>query len=394
MPTFNRVEALKNLLFFIDNHNVDWTIIILDSSSDENKILNKNTVNSLKNNIKYIDLSCETPPLEKFRFATTLVDTKYSAFCADDDVVIPYFINKLIIFLEKNSSYSVAQGWSFSFSSKHEVTNKGNIQNIFTFYQFIYDSMSYEDNNPGDRVYNLLTKYQALSYGVHRADTLKRAWAATENMQTPLLRELVACVLAVVEGKVARLNYPHYGRCSDESYSYDNSHPIQVLLHSSEFLFNDFNRMRECVINELAAKNSENLAAEVRLCDLAYLRYLTDYCLQPEILDNIKNYYHSKYTRSQILHKCYDILVEYNKKTSLFFPFLKNIKGFIKSNIIRIPFFVKYIPEELISIINSDKNNVKFIIFRNFRLGLTRMGLSRKDRSMLFDSLSSYPSKN
>lgn len=121
IPTRNRPNRLRRLLDYYDKYGKGFNIIIADSSSNDNKKLNKKSVLIFSNlDIHYIDkYPSKIEASHKINNALNYVNTKYSVLCADDDFIIPNGINKSVDFLEKNSDFSVAQGKFIAFSIKN-----------------------------------------------------------------------------------------------------------------------------------------------------------------------------------------------------------------------------------------------------------------------------------
>jgi glycosyltransferase domain-containing protein len=121
IPTRNRPNRLRRLLDYYDKYGKGFNIIIADSSSNDNKKLNKKSVLIFSNlDIHYIDkYPSKIESSHKINNALNYVNTKYSVLCADDDFIIPNGINKSVDFLEKNSDFSVAQGKFIAFSIKN-----------------------------------------------------------------------------------------------------------------------------------------------------------------------------------------------------------------------------------------------------------------------------------
>jgi len=120
--TYNRPNRLKRLIDYYSGYNVDYNIIIADSSSTENKVLNKETISSFPNlKILHLDVySDKINPLHKLVDAIKYTKTKYCLFGADDDFITPNGINQSVDFLENNQDFTVAHGHYISFYSKNK----------------------------------------------------------------------------------------------------------------------------------------------------------------------------------------------------------------------------------------------------------------------------------
>ena len=121
IPTYNRPNRLRRLLDYYNKYGKNFNIIVADSSSNENKKLNKKSVLIFSNlSIIYLDnYSSKINTFYKIPDASNHVDTKYSVLCADDDFITADGIYKSVDFLEKNSDFSVVQGKFIAFSIKN-----------------------------------------------------------------------------------------------------------------------------------------------------------------------------------------------------------------------------------------------------------------------------------
>ena len=96
IPTYNRPNHLRRLLDYYNKYGKNFKIIVADSSSNENKKLNKKSVLIFSNlNIFYLgSYSSKINAYYKISDALNHVNIKYSVLCADDDFIIPNGINQ------------------------------------------------------------------------------------------------------------------------------------------------------------------------------------------------------------------------------------------------------------------------------------------------------------
>src|SRR3989344_5702184 len=96
IPTFNRPQFLKRILDYYNSYNVDFNIIIVDSSNQKNKKINKRSISLYPHlKIKYFDkISGNMNFHIKFGDMVKYAKSKYCVFCPDDDFIIPNGINE------------------------------------------------------------------------------------------------------------------------------------------------------------------------------------------------------------------------------------------------------------------------------------------------------------
>ena len=194
IPTFNRSEHLKRLLNYYDKTlNVDF--LILDSSDAKVQENNRLFTNGLKGRYQYLQFKPYIEPKQKVMLGLKSVRTKYCAFCADDDLVIPTVLNDAIDFLRKNSDFICVDG---GYLSIHRQKN-------FLKVDIEYSKRGNDLDNSCARVFRLLNNYESLFYGVFRADELKRIISSFGEIKELHYLELFQSVATVLLGKTHRL---------------------------------------------------------------------------------------------------------------------------------------------------------------------------------------------
>lgn len=205
IPTYNRPNHLRRTLDYYQGDKDYFKIIVADSSSDENKIINKEIISSFPNlDILYLsDYSPEINPFFKFADALNYVKSKYCLFCGDDDFVTSDGINQSVNFLENNPDFTVVHGHYITFYLKSQK-NKGK--------QFRwrsgYSSESITSPDPKLRLTEHLSKYSiATFYGVHKTDFLKMIFKETTKFTNDgRFSELLHSMLTLIYGKMKRLD--------------------------------------------------------------------------------------------------------------------------------------------------------------------------------------------
>ncbi len=118
IPTYNRNYYLSRCLWY-HSHFPFGEIIVADSSPEDKKAINRDTVRKLVEergvNIQYL----EYPPeieiyggdiIRKWGDAVQYVETEYSQICTDKEFLIPMTLCKCIEFLDEHNDYDMAAG--------------------------------------------------------------------------------------------------------------------------------------------------------------------------------------------------------------------------------------------------------------------------------------------
>lgn len=118
IPTYNRNFYLSRCLWY-HAHFPFAEIIVADSSPEEKKVVNRETVEKIREkfgaNITYLEYEPETEKYggdiyRKWGDAVQHVETEYSQICTDKEFLIPTTLCECIWFLDKNPDYNVVEG--------------------------------------------------------------------------------------------------------------------------------------------------------------------------------------------------------------------------------------------------------------------------------------------
>ena len=118
IPTYNRNYYLSRCLWY-HAHFPFGEIIVADSSPEEKKVVNRETVQKIREmfgaNIRYLEYEPETEKYggdiaRKWGDAVQHVETEYSQIVTDKEFLIPTTANKCIEYLEQHHDYSGSIG--------------------------------------------------------------------------------------------------------------------------------------------------------------------------------------------------------------------------------------------------------------------------------------------
>jgi glycosyltransferase domain-containing protein len=205
IPTYNRSNYLRRILNYYNEHGGNSNIIVADSSSDENKKLNKKGISSLSNLtlLHLSDYPTSISASHKVDDALNYVNTKYCVFCADDDFITPNGIKQSVDFLEKNPDFTVAHGYYISFCLKADKREK---QKFCWKRGYQYESITFPEAK--SRLFSHFSNYYAATfYAVHRTDFLKMIFKETIKFTDDVrFGELLPSMLTLIHGKMKRLD--------------------------------------------------------------------------------------------------------------------------------------------------------------------------------------------
>ncbi|MBN2638847.1 MAG: TIGR00180 family glycosyltransferase [Bacteroidales bacterium] len=200
ITTYNRYQYLLRLLNYYRNFGFPFSIIILDSSSDDISIHSDEFQRLFDHQrIIYKKYDSKIFIAEKIAKGIEDVSTPFSCLCADDDFILPIGIDKCVDFLEMNPDYSLAQG-------KFIVHWKGLFTNKFYWAVGYPNDHSVQNKDPLERFESHLLDYEVTFYAVHRTEVLKSIWKETStNFRDWGLHEIFPSSLSMLMGKKAVL---------------------------------------------------------------------------------------------------------------------------------------------------------------------------------------------
>lgn len=272
IPTYNRPEYLRRILSYYNEYAGNYKIIVADSSSDENKKVNKEIISSFSNlDILYLsDYSSKINQYHKLADAVNYANGKYCIQTGDDDFITQNGINQSIDFLEKNPDFTVAHGYHISFYLK---TDKKGKQPFCWTPIYSHESITLPD--PVSRLNEHLAKYSLPTlYAVHRTDFLKMVFKETLKFTDDVrFGELLPSMLTLIYGKM---------KCLDVLYCVRENTP-RSLGETSENL-KDFIRVgtydekyakfRDCLAAHLSKKSQLDVEESKKVIDEAMAAYM------------------------------------------------------------------------------------------------------------------------
>jgi len=272
IPTINRIYFLKRILNYYNSFKENFKIIIGDSSTDENKSINKKNISTFSNlDILYLDhYSSKINSHHKFADMINYADKKYCVFCADDDFIIPNGINQSVTFLEKNSDFSVAQGKFLGFSVKNN-DKKGTKQ---FYWMSIYTNESIIFSDPKDRMYEHLSNYTLPTiYAVHRTALLKMAYKELLDSKVDPMQfgELLTSMFDLIYGKKESLDVLYSARQLASRVAYWPS--LLEYMKAGKY-DEEYTKFKNCLARYLNKKSQLSIDESKKVIDEAMSIYL------------------------------------------------------------------------------------------------------------------------
>lgn len=275
IPTINRVNFLKRILNYYNNFEEDFKIIIGDSSTKENKLINKKNMLAFSNlDILYLDhYSSKINSHHKFADMVNYVDREYCVFCADDDFIIPNGINQSVTFLEKNSDFSVAQGRYIGFSVKNN--DKKGTKQFYWISRYTNESIIFSD--PKDRMYEHLSNYTLPTvFAVHRTELLKMVYKELLNSKVDPMQfgEFLPSILDLIYGKKKSLDMLYGVRQLNSKVA---DWPSLLECMKAGKYDEEYIKFKNCLAKHLTKKSQLSIDESKKVIDEAMSKYLKKY---------------------------------------------------------------------------------------------------------------------
>jgi len=288
IPTYNRHACLKRILSYYHQYGKDLPVLIADSSSEENKKLNRETVSSFNEScFSYTDkYDPNTTPHHKIADALQQVSTKYCVLCADDDFITLNGIKLSVDFLEHNPDFTVAHGRYISFRLEGDGEDKRFCWRNTYLPPVIKPSfkpastLNHVGMGPSiifpgalERFhYHMSNYYIPTFYAVHRTDLLKYIWEETlKNTCDYRFGELLPSMLTLIHGKMKCLDVLYGAR---DASSVRTFHLRPLKDYTAAEYNEEYAKFKACLAMRLSAESGLDKEASVKIIDDAMAAYM------------------------------------------------------------------------------------------------------------------------
>jgi len=271
IPTYNRPAYLKRILSYYHRYGSNLPILIADSSTDENKKLNRETIASFHDScFSYIDkYHPSTNPLHKILDALQQVSTEYCVLCADDDFVTPSGIHEAAAFLDINPDFTIAHGYYLGFQLE---IGPGSEPQFCWNQRYPYQSIIHLE--PKDRLsYYLSNCFVPTIYAVCRTSFKKMIFAEVIRSTSDYrFAELLHESLVFIYGKMKCLEILYAARDNSSDHTITgNTIPdfIKEGSYKEKYL-----KFSDSLANHLSKQSGISLAESQKIVDTAVSVYM------------------------------------------------------------------------------------------------------------------------
>ncbi len=276
--THNRPGHLRRLLDYYREYKNDFKIIVSDSSSDENKTKNKETISSfLDSDILYVNYHSDSShgsneAHHQLLDASNYVKSKYCIYCADDDFIAPKGIKQAVDFLENNPDFTVAHGDYVSFYLKTKRSRK---KQFYWAPIYLHKSITFPEAK--SRLVEYLSNYSVTIFGVLRTDFFKMIFKETLKFTNDgRFGELLPSMLALIHGKMESLDVLYGVREVTPDCATSRAKTMDDFIREGTY-DEKYIKFRECLATHLSKKSQLGIEKSKRIVDKAMSVYINPY---------------------------------------------------------------------------------------------------------------------
>lgn len=233
IPTKNRPEFIKRVLFYYSSSKYDGIILILDSSNYTNTLLIKDIIKNYNN----LDIKYKNDDLDQNSIVLKylyMIETKYVSLLADDDLILNNSIAPITKFLNENHKYCAAGGNSYKLYIHNKINSKayGKITKIVKYE--LYNTEYYQVNK---RIVDFIRRPKNINMLITRTEVFKNSWNEISNIPTYqslyVFGELIQGLNVVICGKIKKLNINYLIRQAHNDAFYSKLDKVKLVVEGN-----------------------------------------------------------------------------------------------------------------------------------------------------------------
>jgi glycosyltransferase domain-containing protein len=227
--TRNRPNNVVRQLRVFEKTNFRHPVIVADSSEIEEAARIRDAVPS---HIQYVQYPPETSFYEKLASATTRIETPFVALIPDRKITFPHAIDAALAHLINNEDHVAAQGYVVNFNAH---ANEVDVNKVL----FFTSSICEED--PLERHYHLMRRYQPWLFGIFRTKAVLAAAAQAKSVPGAMFQEIMFANTMVLQGKFGRIRQILTFQSPEHSFNpLARTHPFYWFLDDPRSFFRHY----------------------------------------------------------------------------------------------------------------------------------------------------------
>ena len=267
VPTYNRPALLRGLLSSLGAQGFTGKVVVLDSSTPSNRLLNKAYAEAAGSNVTHIEFPEAITPQRKICAGIDGVTTPYASLCADDDVLFVDGVKKCVAALEQDNSFVGCHGIYLNFDPDGDRIAVG----------VEYAGPSIDAADLPRRLYQLMARYEAIFYGLFRTEPLRKVLDAAADIEG-LFYELFAAQTIMTFGGMRRIDSVYHARRAGLAPTHVLGEPWLLIQARADEMFADYYLYRTRVLGFFAQHGGQAVGASDVNADLLNATHLMYLC--------------------------------------------------------------------------------------------------------------------
>ena len=185
-------DAVRQLRVF-EKTNFRHPVIVADSSEVQQAARIREAVPS---HIQYVRYAPETSFYDKLANVIAHIETPFVVLIPDRKITFPHTIDVALTHLINNEDHVAAQGYVVRFQ---ELTDEVDVNRVLFF------TSSICEENPLERHYHLMRRYQPWLFGVFRTKPVLAAAIQAKSVSGAMFQEIMFANAMVLQGKFGRI---------------------------------------------------------------------------------------------------------------------------------------------------------------------------------------------
>lgn len=193
MPTYNRSALVASQVRLFAATNFAYPLLVADSSDPEQAVGVRSAVEGKG---EYEGFAVETPFYDKLAATLTKVKTPFVLLVPDRKITCPHAVTAALEQLATHDDHVLAMGYVLGFSP---YGDKIDINRI------VFYTPTVGEDDPIERLYHLMRRYQVSLWAVFRREALETAVAQARSVKGAMFQEIMFMNALVLQGKICRL---------------------------------------------------------------------------------------------------------------------------------------------------------------------------------------------
>jgi glycosyltransferase domain-containing protein len=254
LPTHNRPGYCAAQLRFFRDCGLTHPIVVADSSDPADAQAVRDACAGVA---RYLRFDPSIVVSKKLARTLRTIETPFVVATPDDDVTFPHAIDAALAHLQQNPDFAAAHGYVLHFGAHGDDFDIHHVSG-FT------PTIAHEE--PLQRLYYLIRRYQPFIWAVFRTDAFAAAMNAASGVEGLIFEELTFAATAALGGKIARLPVVFSMRGMEESTGrLDRVHPFFWFLQDSRTFFAGYAAYKSKLLLQLRRKALGTKPLRVRL---------------------------------------------------------------------------------------------------------------------------------